>query len=252
MNLLTVDLGNSRCKLRAWSEEGGGAPRLAGEADLPSETGIGGGIAAWLAGRPVQSAAVCSVVGAALELEVAEALRRSIDGPVDLAPDAGLSIACREPTLVGRDRLLGARAALELARGDALVVSLGTALTVDAVRADRTFLGGAIAPGPELLARALALGTARLPALAPIAGVPALGLDTPGALRAGIAVGLRGAARELGERVAAEAGLENATVVLTGGSRHFLLDPPVFSAARLRVERDLVHLGLLAARGKGR
>ena len=49
MNLLTVDLGNSRCKLRAWSEEGGGPPRLSGEADLTSEAGLGARIAAWLA-----------------------------------------------------------------------------------------------------------------------------------------------------------------------------------------------------------
>jgi type III pantothenate kinase len=166
---------------------------------------------------------------------------------VDLHPDPGLTIACREPAQVGRDRLFGARAAIEIAGGDALVVAVGTALTVDAVRADRTFLGGAIAPGPELLARALATGTARLPLVEPRAGALALGVDTEGALRAGIAVGLRGAARELVERLIAEAGLPKATVVVTGGARAFVLDPPAFPGRNVLVEADLVHRGLLLA-----
>lgn len=249
MSFLTVDLGNSRCKLRRWTLAPGRAPLLRAEADFPSAPGLGARIVEWWgSGAPADAAAVCSVAAESLEAELARALRAAVAGPVDLRPEAGLAIACREPSEVGRDRLFGARAALELTRGDAIVVSVGTALTVDAVRADRTFLGGAIAPGPELLARALASGTARLPSIEARAGVPALGVDTRGALRSGVAVGLRGAARELVLRVGQEASLPGATVVLTGGARDFLLQPRPFHDAEVLVERDLVHLGLLAAR----
>ena len=250
MQFLTVDLGNSRCKLRRWTLRDGAAPELRGASELPSAPGLGALAARWVGeGDAPDAAAVCSVADGSLEDELARALRGVLPGPVDLRPEAGLTIACREPSRVGRDRLLAARGALGIAGGDAIVVSVGTALTVDAVRADRTFLGGAIAPGPELLARALASGTARLPAVEPRAGAPALGLDTEGALRAGIAVGLRGAARELALRVAEEAELPAATIVLTGGARAYLLEPLAFEATRVLVEPDLVHLGLLAARG---
>ena len=250
MILLTVDLGNSLCKLRRWTLRPDRAPQLLGEGQFPSAPGLGIQVEAWVGdGGSADAAAVCSVSGDRLEAEVEQALRRRIAGPIDLRPDPGLEVACREPSAVGRDRLLGARAALELAAGNAIVVAVGTAMTVDAVRADRTFLGGAIAPGPTLLARALSSGTARLPSVEASPGAPALGVDTPGALRAGIAVGLRGAARELALRVGEEAGMPGATIVLTGGARGFLLEPPVFQAVRVLVERDLVHLGLIAARG---
>jgi type III pantothenate kinase len=249
MNLLTVDVGNSRVKLRGWSR-GSKAPIAAGE--FASDLGVGEPIAAWLGSAPAfEAAALCSVAGADLEEEIARAIRgRMPAARLDLAPDPRLSIDCRDPGRVGRDRLFAARAALDLVRGDAIVVGAGTALTVDAVRSDATFLGGAIAPGPSLLARALAEGTARLPRVEPRPNPDALGRDTESALRSGVVHGFRGAAKELVERVSVESGLERtAAIVLTGGARAFLLDPPAFAGRALRVEPDLVHLGLLAALG---
>jgi type III pantothenate kinase len=109
------------------------------------------------------------------------------------------------------------------------------------------FLGGAIAPGPALLARALAEGTARLPLVQPDPGAAALGRDTEAAVRAGVSIGFRGAARELALRVAREAGLGEAPLVVTGGARAFLLgEPLVAGRASIEVE-DLVHVGLLVA-----
>jgi type III pantothenate kinase len=248
MNLLTVDLGNSRCKLRLWSSAGERGPRPIAHVDFDTALGIGAKAAAWLAREPrADAGALCSVADEDLEAEVAGALRGSVAGCFDARPEPGLSIACREPATIGRDRLFAARAALELAGGSAIVVDAGTALTVDAVRADKTFLGGAIAPGPDLLSLALAEGTARLPRVEPRPRANALGRDTREALLAGVAVGFRGAARELAERVAEEAGLRGAPIVLTGGARAFLLDPPVFTGAQTIEECDLVHLGLLAA-----
>jgi type III pantothenate kinase len=249
MNLLTVDLGNSRCKLRRWIHEPASAPELGAEAEFESAPGLGEKIAAWIGeGRHPEGASVCSVADERLEDEVAGALRDVVGAALDLRPDPGLTIACREPSKVGRDRLFAARAAIEVAGGSAIVVDVGTAMTIDAVRGDRTFLGGAIAPGPALLARALNTGAARLPHVEPSPGGNALGLDTEEALRAGIAVGLRGAAHEIAARVAQEAGFQGAPVVLTGGGRGFLLAPSAFGASRVLEERDLVHLGLLAVR----
>jgi hypothetical protein len=47
-----------------------------------------------------------------------------------------------------------------------IIVDCGTAATVDMLSPSGVFLGGAILPGPALMARALAEGTSRLPAVA--------------------------------------------------------------------------------------
>jgi type III pantothenate kinase len=257
MNLLTGDLGNSRCKLRLWSAGEVAAPlahprvTLASR-DFDSRAGIGAEVSAWLDEIPsVDAVAICGVASSDLEDELLRALETAAAlHPLNRRgsqPELGLAIACREPEKVGRDRLFAARGALELCHACAIVVDAGTALTVDAVREDGTFLGGAIAPGPALLAKALAEGTARLPRIEPRPRPAALGRTTEEALQAGVVVGFRGAARELVERVSDEAGFAGAPVVLTGGAGYLLREPSAFVGRRVLEEPDLVHIGLLAA-----
>ena len=70
--------------------------------------------------------------------------------------DVPLTIRVDEPARVGIDRLLAALAADRLRQRDraAIVVDLGTAITVDLVDADGAFAGGAILPGIATSARA--------------------------------------------------------------------------------------------------
>ncbi len=252
---LTADLGNSRLKLCAWD-----LARLVVVARAASRSVEDAGRDAAEFARvhgPFRGAALSSVASPEREAEVASALRAAAPAGFRAAPDCGLALEVREPTRVGRDRLYAARGALELlagssgARGTGVVVlDAGTALTVDAVdvAGNGRFLGGAIAPGPTLLARALAEHTARLPLVEPVAGVPALGRDTESALRAGVVVGFRGAALELALRVASEAGFRTPRVVLTGGASGLLgglFDSERFGA--FAEDPDLVHRGLLAS-----
>lgn len=67
-----------------------------------------------------------------------------------------------DPEQLGVDRwmaLIGARARTAAA---VLVVSAGTAMTIDALSAEGQFIGGVILPGMSLMRRALAQGTARV------------------------------------------------------------------------------------------
>jgi len=251
---LTLDLGNSRCKLRRWRITRGSTPELCASDELASTSALAQQLESWLeAAGELSGAALASVAAPELERALADVLERRLGARFAAAADPGLEIACREPLRVGRDRLFAARGALELLRGSCLVLDAGTALTVDALRAPdgepAVFLGGAIAPGPRLLARALAAGTARLPEIVPQPRPRALGRDTREALESGVAWGFAGAGRELVGRVAAEAGLARAPLVLTGGARAFLEQPELFDPHALRVEPELVHLGLLAASG---
>ena len=70
-----------------------------------------------------------------------------------------------EPGMVGLDRLFGAVAAKAMVPpgSPAITVDVGTAVTVNLIDADGVFQGGAIFPGPRLMARALHDYTAKLP-----------------------------------------------------------------------------------------
>jgi len=201
---------------------------------LPCSQDLVHELAGWFDSHPIPSGtcvALSSVASEAQTGEVADLLTRTPGCVPCVQPPAGLELCLEDPSGVGCDRLYAARAALELSALPTVVVDAGTALTVDAVRPRRDpdaahlrgeFLGGAIAPGPRLLAEALTRGGARLPGVDGRPGAQALGKDTPSALEAGIAVGFEGAALHLVQRVADEAGFDQPATVLTGGAAPFL------------------------------
>jgi len=124
--------------------------------------------------------------------------------------------------MVGIDRLLDAVAVNRVRQSDrpAVVVDVGSAITVDLVSASGAFLGGAIAPGITMSARALHTFTDLLPLVetADLATPPlALGRSTLAAMRSGLFWGAVGTIRELSARLCA--GLDRpAEIYLTGGA----------------------------------
>ena len=130
-----------------------------------------------------------------------------------------ISTALARPDRTGPDRLLAAWAASHIHGTPVIVVDLGTATTVDAVDADGFFLGGAIAPGLELAADALAEHTARLPRIEVALPDEAIGTDTYGAIASGVVIGHIGTVRELAQRMHARIATRSARtkVIITGG-----------------------------------
>ena len=113
------------------------------------------------------------------------------------------------PQRVGTDRLAAAVAVNELRSSDraAIVVDAGTAVTVDVVTSDGVFRGGAILPGIETAAEALADATDALPLVehSDLSSTPTpIGKSTEEAIRSGIVWGLVGAVRELISQISAE------------------------------------------------
>lgn len=256
---LTIDLGNSRAKLGLF-EWRGSHFEFEDERVVPTGPRLLEDVRDFLdtQGRVFQALLSCvgprdveAVLAAFLEERFGEEFLHN--------PAVAMRIDYRPEASLGRDRLYAALGAVHvLARGTqheshgaALVVDAGTALTVDAVSGfeEPVFHGGAIAPGPTLLAEALHRHTARLPRVEPRSGAHALAHDTESALQAGIVVGFRGAAQELVRRVAEEAGFgPKVPVVLSGGAHEFLVRPDsCFAHRRVVLEAHLVHKGLLAA-----
>lgn len=234
--VLLADVGNTRIKLATALPDGAGRlPTLARRQDLASRDFRPEHLQRWLAAA-APGAAVLLVAAvhqtAAVRLEAAVAehaatrrhpLRQRRVGRADLP----IEVAVDEPDRVGIDRLAGAAAAAVIKPADrpAILVDCGTATTVDMLSADGRFLGGAILPGPVLLARALAEGTSRLPAVAALdqAPPPAMpGRSTEEAIAAGIGWGMRGAVARLVAE--ARASLADPVVILTGGAAGVVRD----------------------------
>ena len=249
--LLTVDLGNSSCKLRLWAT--GPEPEVIDGAEFPTGVELGSAAADWASTRAAGcGVALCAVASEEVEAALRASLESAVAGPIR-RPEPGLRLDCEHVETIGDDRLFAARGALALLGRSAVVVDVGTAMTVDLLRVEGgarlvvgVFAGGAIAPGPALLAQALASGGARLPAIDPRPGAPALGKHTRAALEAGVAVGLRGAARELVKGISASAGEGELPVVVSGGAADYLLAGEPL-AAEVHVDPELVHRGLLHA-----
>ena len=126
----------------------------------------------------------------------------------------------RDPAQLGVDRWMCLLAARARRRAATLVVSAGTAMTVDALSGDGSFLGGLIVPGVALMQRALQQGTAG--GAAPGGAWQAFPRCTADAAYSGIIAALCGAIEAQYARLAAREGVSPACLI-TGGAAETLL-----------------------------
>jgi type III pantothenate kinase len=136
--------------------------------------------------------------------------------------DLPLEVRLERPDMVGIDRLVDAVAVNRLRQPGrpAVIVDVGSAITVDLVSADGAFLGGAILPGLAMSARAMHEFTDLLPLIetADLYEPPlALGTCTEEAMRSGLFWGAVGAIRMLIDELGQHAG-GTPQVFLTGGA----------------------------------
>lgn len=172
----------------------------------------------------VQRAGIASVVPAATPDAALLVERLTGAPPLIVSADVVLpfAMAYETPETLGADRIAAAAGGRSLFPDSDPLVTLdaGSAVTVE-VLAQGRFLGGAIAPGPDLLYSALAERTAQLPLLRPEFDLRAIGRSTEQSIRAGTGVtfieGLRGLLRRIGEELGAPP-----TVVACGGWGDFL------------------------------
>jgi len=186
----------------------------------------------------VNPRALARFCGIALDATGAEPDVAGADFPIPIRAEVD------KPERVGVDRLLAALAAFRRAEGACIVVDAGTAVTVDAVSADGAFQGGAIFPGLEMIARALAEGTAILPRVDLPSEAPLVGKNTREAISAGLVHGVTGAVAALVEGARKTVGRE-AAVLLTGGDAALLA--PHLPAVLREVVPNLVLEGLVIA-----
>jgi type III pantothenate kinase len=239
-DLVAVTLGNSSAALARVADGRLGEVR---RVSIDRLDDLGGALAAAGKGATVIVASVNPPALARLATLAAGrgagALRVAGTGfPIPLRTDV------TEPERVGTDRLLGALAAWRRAGGACVTVDAGTAITVNAVRADGVFLGGAILPGPDLMARALADGTAQLPPVGLPDDAPPVGRSTEEAIAAGVLIGAAGAVAALVAQMRRTVGPGAPVLVTGGGAARIVAHLP---ADCRRIVPDLVLEGLVAA-----
>lgn len=222
--LVAVDIGNSRVKLGLFESR-----PIQGVMPVPARTLIVGPdlihpeLEAWLTGPCISHPWLISSVQRQTAANLANLLRqRGVHGLNFLqATDLPITTDLLKPAQIGIDRLVNAVAAnafKEPGRA-AIVISVGTAITVNAIDEHGVFLGGAILPGIAMSARALHEFTDLLPQseMTELHSPPdALGKDTTSALQSGLYWGAVGAMRELTARLGHQ--LASPQLFLTGGA----------------------------------
>jgi type III pantothenate kinase len=143
------------------------------------------------------------------------------------------------PEELGADRLCDAVAAYALYGGPCVVLDFGTAVTWEVVSAEGEYLGGVIAPGPGLTARALHSKTAKLPPVSLSRPPRVIGKGTVDSIQAGLYYGYVGLVEEITRRILGQ--VPGATVIATGG-----FAPLMAEATNLiqHLEPDLTLIGL--------
>ena len=256
--MLVIDAGNSRIKL------GRIDPFPADARSLPA-------CRAWAAhecGRSIDAAAIESVGPGSEAACISGSNPREIDRILREWPAAfpsprvlldrsqfPITIDVDFPEKVGIDRLLNAMAANVVRQADqpAILISSGTATTVDYVNAAGDFCGGAILPGFDLCAKALHEYTALLPLIEMSSIIdemdapPQLGRNTEAAITSGLYWGHVGAVKELMRRLMLAGDPHREPLILLTGGAAPLLFPHLPTIVRHEPHLSLQGLAIAAA-----
>lgn len=256
MNLLLLSINNTRTRLvkvvDAFPEQAHGAWEETTLWHGPTQDFRADALAANRAG--IDGLVISSVVPS-VEASLQEMLQHFRH--VRVSPEMKLNFSLEDyagRATLGADRIADMAAVAEDHPLPAIILDLGTAVTVDVLDADRRYLGGMIAPGLRLFTEYLGERTAQLPRLelGDLVSIPprALGQDTREAITAGALHGFVGQCQGLLET--AIRALPTGTVqsiIVTGGDaaifHSFLAVPGVES-------RHVPELGLAGMRLLGR
>lgn len=239
---LLLDAGNSKLKW-AWVENGfilhyGKAAYYDLQPLLKDWAQYGSG---------VERIIGCAVCGEARLQQVASILPLPIMWLPSMPEALGIVNHYRNPTEHGADRwfnILGSRRYTQQA---CVVVSCGTAVTVDALTDTNHYLGGSILPGFHLMKEALSKRTANLNR--PLGKPYAFATTTPNALASGIMDAVCGAIVLMHQRLQQKVGMDKPVdIIITGGGANkvaqalphsFVLDN------RIEIVDNLVLYGLI-------
>lgn len=208
---LLLDGGNSQLK---WAWVQGGRIVQTNHAPYRDLTGLGQEWA--LYGGEEVTVVGSAVCGPARKAQVAAVIPKEIEWLSSMAQGLGIRNHYRNPAEHGADRWFNALGSRRFTRNACVVVSCGTAVTIDALTQDNHYLGGTIMPGFHLMKEAMAQKTANLNR--PLGKVYAFPTTTSNALASGMMDAVCGAVLLMHGRLKEKSGgNQPVDVVITGG-----------------------------------
>ena len=240
--LLVIDIGNTRTK---WA--------LADDSGKLSPTEICLNANILKANFPVDQAefaVIANVAGDALAQQIAPLLQ-----PLELHFIAASAQACgvknNYQNTLGADRWAALVAAWHHTKHATVVVNAGTAITIDCIGKDGTFLGGTIMPGLRLMHESLSKNTALLSV--DEAGIRDIGADFPANTQEGIHTGclnaVAGAIHLMQKRLEKHSGWLPKLIISGGDAANIAkaLNTPILniSAKQVIIIENLVLQGLV-------
>jgi type III pantothenate kinase len=237
--ILLVDIGNSRVKSASLSAGELSALSMVEHNGLSAEAG-------WLdtvSGRP-DAVYLASVAGA----ELTESIISASSEKWGITPHilkstafcAGVTNGYAKPETLGIDRWAAIIGAYRMVRNSVLVVDCGTACTVDLVDSTGQHLGGAIAPGMQMMHHALRRETAAISADTNAVDAGQWGNSTSGCIQFGVTEAIAAFIDRMVVNAAAMVDGEVA-LMLTGGDAPLLLQQ---ISGRAIYEKELVFIGM--------
>lgn len=258
---IAIDIGNSRIKfgLLSISDNGTDFPELDDSFFVKhGDTIPWDKIGDWVNEAKIEAGevAVASVNPPALERLINDWGKRSLPQPtiIDKASQLELTVQVDAPDRVGIDRLLNGVAGnrIRSAGQPLIILTSGTAGTIDLLNTNGVFVGGSIFSGLEMTARSLHDYTALLPLLTVEelrSDFPSpLGKNTRDAMHAGIFWGHVGAVKELISRMS-EPFEQTPELIVTGGAARMLV-PHLPSHARWMPHLVLYGLAITVCRSQ--
>ena len=228
MNIIAIDIGNTNISVGLFVEDNERYAKTVGgdENDKLAEILV----SAWeeipfVTGANVKKRdgfIVVSSVNSERTKAVGDICRSKLDEKIKIiGRDVPLPIemGVDDPMEVGTDRVVNAAAAFAVVEDAVVVADFGTAVTIDLVDEEGVFLGGVIAPGFKISAKALNLMTDKLPDTGHKVETPKnpAGANTLEAINCGLYYSAAGLLRTVVEKYAEE--LEKwPQVIVTGGA----------------------------------
>jgi type III pantothenate kinase len=247
MTFLAIDVGNTRVK---WAQYEGPfrSARLIAQGVEFLENLERLGDEAWPPLAAPRSMVGCIVAGEGIRRRIEEQMELWDIAPRWVVPDAkacGLTNGYDQPARLGADRwvaMIGARERLLGRTGvipPAIIVMVGTAVTVDAIDPSGRFLGGLIIPGHGIMLRALESGTAGLHV--PTGAVTPFPTNTSDALTSGGTFAISGAVAHMAGQVEKRCG-SAPVCIMTGGAGWKMLP---HMSMQVELVENLIFEGLL-------
>ncbi len=195
----------------------------------------------------IQQIVGCAVCGAEKVSLVQEHLPMTIRWLNSMQRGLGIVNHYLKPSEHGSDRWFNILGSRRFTSEACVVVSCGTAITIDALTADNHYLGGSIMPGFNLMKEAMAMKTANLNQ--PVGRAYPFATSTANAIASGMLDAACGALLLMHQRLSEKMGAEHTVkILLTGGGAKKIeqhLPAAFVDSAKVEIIDNLVIYGLL-------